>query len=83
MLGDATVQHQQQQPDLSRHATVDLKPLKLGCCYWSLMTTQVYTEIKDQSAMTRVVNDYLADFNATSKKPMHLVIFQVRRFWFI
>ncbi len=39
---------------------------------------KVYTEIKDQGAMMRVVTDYLADFNATSKKPMHLVIFQVR-----
>jgi dynein heavy chain len=38
----------------------------------------VYTEIRDQAAALRVVTDYLADFNATSKKPMHLVIFQVR-----
>lgn len=26
--------------------------------------------------MMRVVNEYMADFNATSKKPMNLVIFQ-------
>lgn len=38
---------------------------------------QIYTEIKDQATMTRVVTEYLSDFNATSKKPMHLVIFQV------
>ncbi|GFR45764.1 hypothetical protein Agub_g7181 [Astrephomene gubernaculifera] len=37
---------------------------------------RVYMEVKDQSALTRVVNEYLADFNATSKKPMNLVIFQ-------
>lgn len=39
---------------------------------------KIYTEIKDQTAMTRVVQEYLSDFNATSKKPMNLVIFQVR-----
>ena len=37
---------------------------------------RVYTEIKEQSLMMRAVQDYLADFNATSKKPMNLVIFQ-------
>ena len=42
---------------------------------------QVYTQIKDQSAMAHVVTEYLSDFNATSKKPMHLVIFQVSRFY--
>ncbi|MEW5299252.1 MAG: hypothetical protein WDW36_002285 [Sanguina aurantia] len=37
---------------------------------------KVYCDIKDQSVMLTVVNEYLADFNATSKKPMNLVIFQ-------
>ncbi len=37
---------------------------------------RVYGEVKDQAAMQRVVMEYLADFNATSKKPMNLVIFQ-------
>ncbi|KXZ48211.1 DHC-9 protein [Gonium pectorale] len=37
---------------------------------------KVYAEVKDQATMQRVVTDYLADFNATSKKPMNLVIFQ-------
>ena len=37
---------------------------------------RVYTEIRDQPAMARVVTEYMNDFNATSKKPMNLVIFQ-------
>jgi len=37
---------------------------------------KIYTQIMDQTAMAAVVNEYLSDFNATSKKPMHLVIFQ-------
>lgn len=37
---------------------------------------KVYTEVKDHAAMARVVAEYLSDFNATSKKPMHLVVFQ-------
>ncbi|MEW5311651.1 MAG: hypothetical protein WDW38_003347 [Sanguina aurantia] len=37
---------------------------------------KIYCDIKDQSVMLTVVNEYLADFNATSKKPMNLVIFQ-------
>lgn len=36
-----------------------------------------YVDIRDHSALQRVVTEYLADFNATSKKPMNLVIFQV------
>jgi hypothetical protein len=38
-------------------------------------------DIKDHIAMQRVVTEYLADFNATSKKPMHLVLFQVSVSW--
>ncbi|GLI65190.1 hypothetical protein VaNZ11_008652 [Volvox africanus] len=37
---------------------------------------KIYGEVRDQSAMQRVVMEYLSDFNATSKKPMNLVIFQ-------
>jgi dynein heavy chain, axonemal len=37
---------------------------------------KIYTEIKDQGAMLKIVQEYLSDFNATSKKPMQLVIFQ-------
>ncbi|KAF5833108.1 hypothetical protein DUNSADRAFT_10689 [Dunaliella salina] len=37
---------------------------------------KIYTQITDQTAMAAVVNEFLSDFNATSKKPMHLVIFQ-------
>jgi hypothetical protein len=40
---------------------------------------QVYAQIKDQTAMAAVVTEYLSDFNAISKKPMHLIVFQVRK----
>ena len=38
---------------------------------------RLYVEIKDQGHMQRIVTEYMSDFNATSKKPMHLVLFQV------
>ena len=37
---------------------------------------RVYAEVKDPGAMQRVVTEYLSDFNATSKKPMNLVLFR-------
>jgi dynein heavy chain len=37
---------------------------------------RVYMEVRDQAGLQRVVTEYLSDFNATSKKPMNLVIFQ-------
>ena len=39
---------------------------------------KAYIDIKDQAQMQKVITEYLSDFNATSKKPMHLVLFQVR-----
>ncbi len=47
------------------------------CAQTLFNVPQVYGQIKDQSAMAAVVTEYLSDFNATSKKPMHLVVFQV------
>ena len=47
------------------------------CCYVLCHPPQVYTQIKDQAHMASVVTEYLSDLNATSKKPMHLVVFQV------
>lgn len=38
---------------------------------------KLYVDIKDQTHMQKVITEYLSDFNATSKKPMHLVLFQV------
>ena len=38
---------------------------------------RLYVDIKDQGHMQRIVTEYMSDFNATSKKPMHLVLFQV------
>lgn len=37
---------------------------------------KIYTQIADQNHMLSVVQDYLSDHNATSKKPMNLVMFQ-------
>jgi hypothetical protein len=51
-----------------------------GLVYADFMTPgadpRVYAEVRDPAAMQRVVTDYMADFNATSKKPMNLVLFQ-------
>jgi len=36
---------------------------------------KIYTEVPDQEGLMNVVTEYLGDFNATSKKPMELVLF--------
>ena len=36
---------------------------------------RVYTEVTDYDALRSVISEYLGDFNATSKKPMKLVLF--------
>jgi outer membrane protein TolC len=36
---------------------------------------KVYAEVMEYSHLHGVVSDYLGDFNATSKKPMQLVLF--------
>ncbi|GMH33280.1 hypothetical protein BSKO_01114 [Bryopsis sp. KO-2023] len=37
---------------------------------------KIYTEITDASKLESTVTEYLSDFNATSKKPMNLVLFK-------
>lgn len=37
---------------------------------------KVYTEVSDSSHLVEMVNEYLGDYNATSKKPMHLIMFE-------
>lgn len=37
---------------------------------------RVYSDVSDQNKMLDVVGEYLADMNATSKKPQQLVLFQ-------
>jgi dynein heavy chain len=40
-----------------------------------LFRTRSYTEIADVQKLISVVEDYLKDFNATSKRPMNLAMF--------
>ncbi|KAG2490029.1 hypothetical protein HYH03_011494 [Edaphochlamys debaryana] len=70
---------------LNVDSSAELQPAAMVTALRSLMFAdfmvpgadqKVYGEVKDQTTMQRVVMDYLADFNATSKKPMNLVIFQ-------
>ena len=37
---------------------------------------KVYTQVSDSARMLAVLKEYLADYNAISKKPMQLVLFQ-------
>lgn len=37
---------------------------------------RVYTQVSDSQRMLAVLKEYLADYNAISKKPMQLVLFQ-------
>lgn len=37
---------------------------------------RVYTQISDPNKMLGVLKEYLSDYNAISKKPMQLVLFQ-------
>ena len=37
---------------------------------------RVYTQVSDSSKMLAVLKEYLSDYNAISKKPMQLVLFQ-------
>ena len=41
-------------------------------------TSKVYQEISDHSSLTKVMEEYLEDYNAVTNKPMSLVLFQVR-----
>lgn len=37
---------------------------------------RVYTQVSDSARMLTVLKEYLSDYNAISKKPMQLVLFQ-------
>ena len=37
---------------------------------------RVYTQVSDSARMLAVLKEYLSDYNAISKKPMQLVLFQ-------
>ena len=37
---------------------------------------RVYTQVSDPTKMLGVLKEYLSDYNAISKKPMQLVLFQ-------
>jgi hypothetical protein len=39
--------------------------------------SKVYQEIADHDGLTKVMEDYLEDYNAITNKPMSLVLFQV------
>lgn len=39
------------------------------------ITSQVYEEVKDFESLQTTVEEYLGEFNAESKQPMHLVMF--------
>jgi dynein heavy chain, axonemal len=41
--------------------------------------SKVYQEIADHDGLTKVMEDYLEDYNAITNKPMSLVLFQVRQ----
>lgn len=53
-----------------------LRGLMFGDFMVPAADTKVYREITDQGKMLHVVGEYLADMNAGSKKPQHLVLFQ-------
>ena len=36
----------------------------------------MYTQVSDSARMLTVLKEYLSDYNAISKKPMQLVLFQ-------
>jgi len=64
--------------DKNKDGSVDLQELRtlmFGDFMIPGADPKVYTEIQDQEQLLTVVNEYLAEFNATSKKPMHLVMF--------
>ena len=46
-----------------------------GLCYAGA-EPRIYTQISDPNKMLVVLKEYLSDYNAISKKPMQLVLFQ-------
>ena len=62
----------------NRDAKITMQDLKSNL-FGDYMTPgavpRLYTEVVGLKEMLAICNDYLSDFNATSKKPMHLVLF--------
>lgn len=52
------------------------KPILFGDFLIPGADPKSYDEITDLQKLYQVVNDYLSDYNALSKKPMHLVLFE-------
>lgn len=49
--------------------------LKYRKIFTTLTVIQVYEEVKDFESLQATVEEYLGEFNAESKQPMHLVMF--------
>lgn len=55
-----------------------LEKLITNClyCFVAGAEPRIYTQVSDPSKMLVVLKEYLSDYNAISKKPMQLVLFQ-------
>jgi hypothetical protein len=56
--------------------TVAMSDSTKGILYDAGAEPRVYTQISDPNKMLLVLKEYLSDYNAISKKPMQLVLFQ-------